>query len=71
MKSKSTKILEELFDRAAEEENVRNCMCLLELQLAELKKKWSYITINIYRTKIMLTYRGERYEHFYQIRFFY
>ncbi|QHO53924.1 uncharacterized protein DS421_2g52270 [Arachis hypogaea] len=70
MKSKSTKISKKLFDRAVEEESVRNHLCLLELQLAELKKKKSYVTVDFYRTRIIPTYKGERYEHFYRIRFF-
>ncbi|QHO00163.1 uncharacterized protein DS421_13g404140 [Arachis hypogaea] len=71
MKSKSTKILEELFDRAAEKENVRNHLCFLELQLVEVKRKESYVTINFYQTKITLTCRRGGYEHFYRIKFFY
>ncbi|QHN86068.1 uncharacterized protein DS421_16g542780 [Arachis hypogaea] len=38
MKSKSTKAPKKLSDRAAEEESVRNHLCLLEFQLAELKR---------------------------------
>ncbi|QHO39635.1 uncharacterized protein DS421_4g130890 [Arachis hypogaea] len=70
MKSKSTKVSEKLSDRATEEKNVKNRLCLLELQLAELKRKGSYITVSFHRTKITSTRRGERYKHFYRIRFF-
>ncbi|QHO00835.1 uncharacterized protein DS421_13g409790 [Arachis hypogaea] len=60
---------EKLSDRTAEEENVRNRLYLLKLQLAELKGKGSYVTISFHRTKITSTCRGGRYEHFYRIRF--
>ncbi|QHO07484.1 uncharacterized protein DS421_14g464060 [Arachis hypogaea] len=69
MKSKSSKAPKKLSDRAAEGESIRNRLCFLELQLAELKGKRSYVTVNFYRTKIMPICRGGGYEHFYRIRF--
>ncbi|QHO15153.1 uncharacterized protein DS421_10g292460 [Arachis hypogaea] len=70
MKSKSTKSSKKLSDRAAKEKSVRNRVCLLELQLVELKGKRSYVTVNFYRIKVTPTCKGGRYEHFYWIRFF-
>ena len=65
MKSKSSKAPEKLSDWVAEGESVRNRLCFLELQLAELKGKRSYVTVNFYRTKITPTRKGGRYKHFY------
>ncbi|QHO16745.1 uncharacterized protein DS421_10g306170 [Arachis hypogaea] len=70
MKSKSTKAPEKLSDRAAEEESFRNHLCLLKLQLAELKEKRSYVTVNFHRSKVTPIRRRGGYEHFYRIRFF-
>lgn len=70
MNSKLTKILKKLFDRAAEEENVKNRLCLIELQLAKIERKWNYVTVNFYQIKVMPTCKGRGYKHFYWIRFF-
>ncbi|QHO00195.1 uncharacterized protein DS421_13g404410 [Arachis hypogaea] len=45
-------------------------MCFLELQVAELKGKRSYVTVNFYRTKVMPMCREGEYEQFYRIKFF-
>ncbi|QHO02189.1 uncharacterized protein DS421_13g421710 [Arachis hypogaea] len=60
MKLKSMKVLEKLFDRAAGEESVKNHLCFLKIQLAELKGKRSYVTVSLHRTKIMPTCREGR-----------